>query len=274
MGVQGPLARSAEDLELGFDVVAGAEIGEDVAWRLSVPPPRRERLADFRVAVLPPVDWVPVDGEIAAAQEQLVSRLARIGCQVAVVPPGHLGDHRAAFALYLTLLETITSAGLPPDGRRQRIEVLRTRDDEWTAALRRALESAAPDIVLWHGMRERGRAAWRAFFRDWDVVLAPAFFTPAFSHLERPWPATPESLSSSIEVDGRRVLYDLGLFYPAVATLPGHPATAFPVGLTGGGLPIGLQAIGPYLEDLTAIRFAALAAEELGGYVRPPGYDA
>ena len=66
MGVQGPLARSADDLELALDVAAGPEVGEDVAWKLVIPPARRERLRDFRVAILPPVDWVPVDSEIAA----------------------------------------------------------------------------------------------------------------------------------------------------------------------------------------------------------------
>src|SRR5512145_1522624 len=59
MGVQGPMARSAEDLELALDVAAGADTGEDVAWRLALPAARRERLAGFRVAVLPTLDWVP-----------------------------------------------------------------------------------------------------------------------------------------------------------------------------------------------------------------------
>src|SRR6266849_7399534 len=34
MAVQGPLARSASDLELALDVIAGPVVGEDVAWRL------------------------------------------------------------------------------------------------------------------------------------------------------------------------------------------------------------------------------------------------
>jgi hypothetical protein len=52
----------------------------------------------------------------------------------------------------------------------------------------------------------------------------------------------------------------------------GQPATAFPAGRTRGGLPIGLQAIGPYLEDRTPIRFAGLVEREFGGFVRPPRY--
>jgi amidase len=56
-------------------------------------------------------------------------------------------------------------------------------------------------------------------------------------------------------------------------TVAGQPSTAFPVGLSRGGLPIGLQAVGPYLEDRTPIRFAALLAREIGGFRKPSGYD-
>ena len=45
-----------------------------------------------------------------------------------------------------------------------------------------------------------------------------------------------------------------------------------PAGFAPGDLPIGLQAIGPYLEDRTPIRFAALIAAEIGGFRRPAGY--
>jgi len=45
-----------------------------------------------------------------------------------------------------------------------------------------------------------------------------------------------------------------------------------PGGFAPGDLPIGLQAIGPYLEDRTPIRFAALIAAEIGGFRRPAGY--
>ena len=274
MGVQGPLARSAEDLALALDVAAGAETGEDVAWKLALPPARHERLSGFRIAVLPPIDWLPLDAEIAAALDGLASRLGSLGCQVKTAQPDALGDHREHYQLYLTLLGAVTSARLPAEQRRGRLEVMRTRDDEWSRASQRGIEAGAPDYVGWLGQRERYRAAYRAFFREWDVLLAPAFFAPAYPHVEKPWPRTPAAIRDTLEINGQRVLEELGLVYPAVSTLAGQPSTAFPVGLTKGGLPIGLQAIGPYLEDRTPIRFAALVARELGGFRAPAGYEA
>src|SRR5215470_5399869 len=271
MGVQGPMARSAADLELALDVAAGAEVGEDVAWRLTLPPTRRDRLADFRVAVLPTLDWMPVDAEVTAALDAVTSRLSRLGAKVQVTQPELLGDHREHYALYLTLLGAVTSARLPAEARAARLAVMRTRDDDWSRAFQRGIESGAPEYVAWIGQRERYRAAWRAFFRDWDVLLMPTFFTPAYPHWDKPWPGTPESIRKTTDVNGKPVLEELGLFWASVATLAGQPATAFPAGLTRGGLPIGLQALGPYLEDRTPIRFAALA--EVGGFTRPRGFE-
>ena len=87
-------------------------------------------------------------------------------------------------------------------------------------------------------------------------------------------PSTPQSIRKTIDINGNPVLEELGLFWASVGTLAGQPATAFPAGLTRGGLPIGLQAIGPYLEDRTPIRLAALVGKEIGGFTRPRGYDA
>jgi amidase len=274
MGVQGPMARSAEDLELALSVAAGPEVGEDVAWRLTLPAARHARLRSFRVAILPSIPWVPVDADVAAAVDGVAAQLGRLGCSVKTTQPDALGDFREHYALYLSLLAAVTTARLTPEQRRARADVMRARGDEWSAAFVRGVESAAPDYIAWIGQRERYRAAWRAFFAEWDVLLAPAFFTPAYAHWDKPWPDTPDSVRRTIDVNGRAVLEELGLFYPSVATVAGQPATAFPLGRTRAGLPVGLQAIGPYLEDRTPLGFAALLASELGGFAPPPGYDA
>ena len=56
----------------------------------------------------------------------------------------------------------------------------------------------------------------------------------------------------------------------SVASLAGLPATALPAGRGKTGLPIGMQAIGPHLEDRTTIAFAQLFEREFGGFVAPP----
>src|SRR5262247_2542285 len=113
MGVQGPLARSAEDLELALDVAGGPDVGEDVGWKLSIPPARREGLADFRVGVLPRIDWVPTDSEILAALDDLAGRLGRLGCTVKTIQPEALGDHRRHYTLYFNLLTAVTMSRVP-----------------------------------------------------------------------------------------------------------------------------------------------------------------
>jgi len=48
------------------------------------------------------------------------------------------------------------------------------------------------------------------------------------------------------------------------------PGTAVPIERSASGLPIGVQIIGPYLEDRTTIAFAEPLEREFGGFVPAP----
>src|SRR5262249_44395748 len=176
--------------------------------------------------------------------------------------------------LYRSLLAAMTSARATVEQREKRIEFWKQAPDDLSQAHLRGLAGAPGDFVLWGFQREGYRQAWRAFFREWDVLLAPAINVLAYPHTVRPWPAEDDDLQLTLDVNGRTVPYLHGLVYPALSTVAGQPATAFPVGLSRGGLPIGLQAVGPYLEDLTPLRFTALLAREIGGFRKPPDYEA
>jgi amidase len=76
--------------------------------------------------------------------------------------------------------------------------------------------------------------------------------------------------SRRIDIDGTDHDYLDQIALAGVATLPGLPATALPVGTSEEGLPIGVQAIGPMFGDRTTIRFAELAEREFGGFTPPP----
>ena len=75
-----------------------------------------------------------------------------------------------------------------------------------------------------------------------------------------------------IDIDGRQVRYTDQSAWMSLATLTGLPATAMPVARSDEGLPIGVQAIGPFLEDRTPLAFAQLCEREFGGFVAPPGF--
>src|SRR5436309_6857253 len=72
--------------------------------------------------------------------------------------------------------------------------------------------------------------------------------------------------SRQLEVDGSKIPYNDLMAWAGIATLNGLPATTMPNGRNESGLPIGVQIVGGYLEDLTTIAFAGLIERELGGF--------
>ena len=268
MAVQGPLARSAADLELALDVIAGPVVGEDVAWRLELPSARHQALRDFRVAILPQAAWLPVDAEITAGVNDLAERLRRLGAKVAETQPEgfDLREHQEVFT---ALLNVFIFSEMEEQRRIHIAGKIRQSSDPFGHAQALGMTASAPQFLALHTRREEYRATFRDFFREWDVLLSPVTITPAFTHI-----SNEVSFHTRIlQINGEPVTYSRIQVYPGLASLSGQPATAFPWGCTHNGLPIGLQAVGPYLEDRTPITFAALLEREFGGFVAPPGYE-
>src|SRR5262249_15825766 len=82
VNVFGPMARSADDLELLLDVLARPTPDRAPAWRIELPPPPHQRLSDYRGgAWLGDAAW-PVDEEIRASLEAAADALERAGATV------------------------------------------------------------------------------------------------------------------------------------------------------------------------------------------------
>jgi amidase len=113
--------------------------------------------------------------------------------------------------------------------------------------------------------RARIQAQWRELFRDWDVLLCPPMPTPAFPHDH-----SPDMRARRIDIDGQACPYQDQIAWPGIATVAGLPATTVPVERSEGDLPVGVQIVGPYLEDRTTLAFGKLLEQEFGGFVRPP----
>jgi amidase len=84
LSVVGPMARSATDLALALDVVAGPdEEREGIGYRLALRPARHDDLRSFRVLVIDTHPLVPTSAAVRTALDRLSQRLVRAGAKVA-----------------------------------------------------------------------------------------------------------------------------------------------------------------------------------------------
>ena len=243
LAVVGPMARTVADLELGLSVLAGPAPEEAVGYRLDLPAPRHGILGDFRVLILDrhPKAWV--DDEIVAALHDLGDRLRGEAADVEHASD-LLPDLAAMHEAYLSMLNVAMTRGAP-----------------------NARPPSAHDWMTLQDAQLAFRQAWARLFHDFDVVLAPAHGSVAFAHDD-----SPDMAARTLTLNGERTPYFANLAWAGLATFPNLPATAAPIGQTPGGLPIGAQIIGPYLEDRTTLAFAGLMERAFGGFRKPPGY--
>ena len=268
LSVGGPMARDPRDLALGLDVLAGPRDWDATAWSLTLPPARATALRDFRVAAWLDDDAFPVDAAVRERLEALVEGLRGAGVAVddQARPALTLTDSVGA---YLPLLGAIIGGGFPQevyDGLVAARAQFAPDDDSPMARFVRVMTGSARDVLYAGAWRDFQRAAWAAFFEQVDVLLAPVVPVPAIRHdQEQPMPLR------TITVNGEQRPY-LDLFsWIAPATACHLPATVAPIGRTASGLPVGVQIIGPNLEDRTTIAFAqALADEGLSVFEDPP----
>jgi amidase len=268
LGVVGPMATSAADLELAMDLLAGPDLAQATGYRLALPPPRHERLAGHRILLLTGHPLLPSAQEVQDALQACAARLRAAGCQVAEASP-LLPDLRLAATTFTQLLMAFLGANFPAPHYAAIAEQAAhppAGTQDAAAQRRRALVASHRDWMLAHRRRTFLAHQWRAFFEAFDLVLCPVLPVVAFAHDDR------EMDERRIEVDGIRLPYADLATWAGPATLCGLPATALPIGQGAGGLPIGAQLIGPYLEDRTPLRFAALAEAACGGFVAPPAY--
>ena len=266
MSTPGPLARSPEDLKLVMEVIGGPDEYESKAFKWAMPEPRHRKLDEYRVGYVVDEPLCPLNPDVQsvlrAAMNKLVNNVASADeGWPSIVDPGE------QFHLFKLLRYADKAAQLKDENLAETIEMAKRKDVDddglmawvWTTEQRHHIE--------FEEMRIATRDLWQQIFKDIDVFLMPVDYTTAFPHdhsdsmtkrtIETPW--------------GTRQYMDQ-LFWMTFSSITGLPCTVAPVGFTESGLPVGVQIMGPYMEDGTTIRFAKLMREIVGGYVEPPGF--
>jgi amidase len=271
LSVIGPMARSAADLSLLLDVVAGPDpIDTGHAYKLALPPPRHGELKNFRVLLIETDPVLPTDKTVRGAIEKLAANLGNAGVKVER-NSSLLPDFAASSRLYMRMLMSLLAAGFPPEVYADTAAAaaqLPPGDMSLPTERLRGIALSHRDWLTADAGRTRLRAQWRELFKSFDAVICPVMPTPAYPHDH----SEPQE-QRRINIDGKDYVYPDQLAWPGIATLPGLPATAIPLGLSPEGLPVGVQIVGPWLEDRTPLRLAELIEREFGGFVPPPMFD-
>ena len=266
VGVFGPIARSAYDLELALDVLAQPDRFDRRAWSIRLPPSRQQDLRSFRVGLW--LDAHPLDDGYRAAIDGFVDDLRRLGVTIdrAARPVIRPAD---SFDIYLDTLMGALIGAVPEAAYRVQVAAGRQAaaadPDGYPARIGRAMAQSARHWAATQKRRQDLITAWREFFGACDLLLCPVFPCVAFPH-DTSGDGHMAQYDRRLTVSGQPIAYLDGLTWPGLATVADLPATAIPTGHLVDGLPAGIQAIGPYLEDRTPLRFAQLVEDALGGF--------
>ena len=268
--VSGPMARSAADLALELSVLATPEADQAIGWRVELPEPRHKALSEYRVAAWLDDSAYPVDKTVLQTLEQAVNRLRASGVAVDDAARPDIGGFFEAGRIYDSLLAATTAREISVD---RFIEMTLEAEGspaqtaaEWPSELHNgALRHRTWQLL--EEQRQQIRVKWAEFFQSFDVLLMPVTPVTALQHDHSP------RLDRTIQVNGVSRSYFDQLAWVGQATMAYLPSTVAPIGLAANGLPVGVQIVGPYLEDYTTIDFAGRLADVIGGYQPPPGYD-
>jgi amidase len=268
--VVGPLARSADDLAIALAAMAGPDEIDGAGWQLRLAPARQKRLRDFKVALmLDAAPEIPVDREVTDRLQALADFLGRQKVKVDDRARPAI-DTREAFSVYVKLLRAATSDRQSDADFEKNVGIARglaPDDESYYARATRAVIASHRDWLAANEARYRMRLAWAEFFTKYDLLLCPAAGTAAFPHDQ-----LGERHDRTLVVNGKRVPVTDHLFWAGYTGVSFLPSSAAPCGFTPGGLPVGVQIIGPQHGDRTCLAFAKLLEREFQAFVPPPGF--
>jgi amidase len=243
VNVFGPITRSAQDLRLLLDILSGPTPDRAAAWQLNLPEPGDHGitgLRNLRVGVWFDEPSLPVDPDMISALNKLLPVLEQAGALVDVARRPNF-DFQETWTSGMQLIGA--ACGVSDNDQSM-------SNTDWLFA---------------HRKRTEVRARWADYFADFDVLLCPVSITPAIPHLQ-----DGPIGNRRMMVGGHEVPYFLIGVWASLIGAAYLPSTSTPIGLTTGGLPVGVQVVAPYLHDRTAIAVSGWITELIGGYVVPP----
>ena len=250
------MTRTVADAALMLNVMAGA----DPRDRLSIPTETdylaalEGDIAGLRVAWSPDLGYAAVDPEVREIVTKAALRFEELGCHVEEAHPG-LED---PWESIVHIIWGSTFAGL----HLHNLDAVRDQiDPGLVRVIEQGFQVTGPEVAIAYAQRNDYYEAWRQFMERYDLILTPALPVTAF----------PAGDDHPGQIDGQPTTYLSWTAFTYPFNITGQPAASVPCGFASDGLPVGLQIVGRWRDDVTVLR-ASAAFEALAPWAekRPP----
>jgi Asp-tRNA(Asn)/Glu-tRNA(Gln) amidotransferase A subunit family amidase len=254
LGAIGPMARTAADLQLLFDVLSGPMAGDPVGAPVPLRCLSDSELKQTPIGYFEDDGICPVTEETRLAIRSAAESLRKQGFRVERFRPASLEAARQLWWKFFVrcgwmLFEPFTLG---------HEELLSPTFKGFRAIAQQEPILSGHELlnawVEWDQVRRAIFAEMEAF----PILLCPVCSVPAFRHGEREW-----------MIDGRKVAYLDAMRYTQWFNTLGSPAAVVPVGQSPEGLPIGVQIAGRPYQDESVLAVASALDRDFG-YRAPP----
>ncbi len=244
INVLGPIARSAEDLEL----LLGLLLRRDGPLVANIEPASKD-VKSLRVAAWLDDPFCRVDAEVLEVTLAAVDALEASGVEVdRAARPDIDPDEASRLGFSLVFASMVQSS-----------------DDVSLKNTEAPTEMSHRQWLDAHTKRQQIRGKWAQFFDSYDAILMPISFVPPFAHNQEG-----DLTSRTLICNGEERPYLDVARWTILTGMAYLPASVPPLGLGKSGLPISFQVVGPYGADYLTIRLAGYIADLCGGFRPPP----
>jgi amidase len=247
LAVTGPMARTAEDVALALQVMAGPDprspMKQPMNGRDFVGTVAGALLKGLRLAYCPDIVGLGIDASIEERCRSVVLGLADAGAHVEAVDLT-FADSRKAF-LHLRGVWMVAHM-------REHMDRLAELGGNVRGNIEAGLKVTTRQVAWAHAVRGRMWAFFDRFFERHDFLLTPSMAVSPFP-VEQNYPETVGGRAMKTYVDWIAPTFTL--------SLTGLPVASVPCGLDAHGLPVGLQVVGPPLGEERVLGLCRLIQE-------------
>ncbi len=243
----GPITRTVRDAALLLTVIAGADPRDPISL-----PMNSDFSADLkggagilRVAWSADLGYAPVDAEVRQIAAKAAARFTELGCSVEE-------DHPDLENPWDSIVRVVWASAFAGAHLHDLDEVREFLDLGLVEVIEEGQSNSAAELASAIAGRNAYCEGWRVFMKDYDLFLTPTLpVTAFFAGDDHPG-----------QICGHPTTYLGWTKFTYPFNITGQPAATESCGFARNGLPVGLQIVGRWRDDVTVLR-AAAAFEDL-----------